>query len=89
MSNEALARNIEGIASEQDVARAWKKAVMMHRILQKVALRLEPGVVMGKGGGGGGSGWGSMADLVTSALDMKWLGLGDVNAGVEGGGGWD
>ncbi|KAF2652588.1 hypothetical protein K491DRAFT_695466 [Lophiostoma macrostomum CBS 122681] len=64
-------------ASVEDAARIHSKAGKMHRIMQKVARRLEPQAL------GREECLGSVKELVVLALECGWLRAGDVSGEVE------
>lgn len=76
LTPQSIMQNIEGIdrhAPNAAVAeKIHKKAVKLHKILRKVAELVEPQVL------GRRSKVGSVRDLVVVALEMGWLGVGDV-----------
>ncbi|KAF2014644.1 hypothetical protein BU24DRAFT_423550 [Aaosphaeria arxii CBS 175.79] len=71
-SNDAIMHNVVGV-DEADASKVWKKAVMMHKILLKVAQKLDPKALGRREGG-----LGSCAELIVLALEARWLAVGDV-----------
>ncbi|KAH7112898.1 hypothetical protein B0J11DRAFT_446502 [Dendryphion nanum] len=76
MSNAHITQNVEGIETEEQAGKVWKKAVKMYKILYRVSQKLEPTALAKEGS------WGSMTEVIVNALEMRWLGLSDVNGGV-------
>ncbi|KAF2114139.1 hypothetical protein BDV96DRAFT_577656 [Lophiotrema nucula] len=71
MSAESIMQNVR-VSKAEDAHLVLKKAIRLHKILQKVELMLEP-VVLGREGS-----LGSVKELVVMALEMRWLRAEDV-----------
>ncbi|KAF2867401.1 hypothetical protein BDV95DRAFT_631161 [Massariosphaeria phaeospora] len=78
LSTRAVMANVVGVHAA-DAAKVHKRAVKLHRVLQRVAAALEPDVLLGNGEG---EALGSATEVVVWAVERAWLGVGDVEGGT-------